>query len=251
MDKKGSKNTYHGQSKTRLYKIWVDMKRRCDNPNRKHYERYGGRGIAYCQEWKDFSSFYKWAMENGYSEELTLDRINNDGNYEPNNCRWTNHKEQMNNTSRNHVISFNGKTQNLTQWAEEYGLSYNLLRDRLMLGWTFDDALNVQPSTKNKQEKLLTFNGVTMNLTQWSKELNLCRRTITERLKRGLPTEQVLSTGRLDHGKPITYKGETHNITEWAKILNLKPQIIVDRLGKLGWNVEKTLSTPYLGRKGE
>jgi hypothetical protein len=91
--------TKHGLTykNPRLYSIWESLKRRCNNKNFKHYHRYGGRGISYCKEWENYGIFYNWAVNNGYSAILTLDRINNDGNYEPNNCKWSTRKEQANN----------------------------------------------------------------------------------------------------------------------------------------------------------
>lgn len=90
----------HGMCKTRIYQCWADMKRRCNNQNSPFYHRYGGRGIKVCDDWnKDFLCFYKWAMENGYRDNLSLDRIDNDGNYEPANCKWsTQHEQSMNKT---------------------------------------------------------------------------------------------------------------------------------------------------------
>ena len=131
----------HGLSNTHLFRIWCDMRKRCTNPNQKHYHRYGGRGITVCEEWQSFELFYKWAMANGYQDNLTIDRIDNNGNYEPNNCRWSTQKEQQNNRSTNKLITFDGETLNLTQWSEKTGISYRKLVDRLgKLNWSVERA---------------------------------------------------------------------------------------------------------------
>ncbi|OEH55922.1 hypothetical protein AQ616_18975 [Oceanobacillus sp. E9] len=91
----------HGQTKTRLYYVWNSMRMRCRNPNTNNYHNYGGRGISVCKEWNDsFEPFYEWAVKNGYRPGLTIERINNDGNYEPSNCKWATYKEQSANTRR-------------------------------------------------------------------------------------------------------------------------------------------------------
>src|SRR5206468_9297058 len=104
----------HGMKGTRLYTIWKGMRYRCLNPNNCNYHNYGGKGIAVCEEWQSsFLSFYNWSMENGYSDTLSIDRIDNNGNYEPSNCKWSNHSEQQINRSIATSFTHNGKTQTL------------------------------------------------------------------------------------------------------------------------------------------
>lgn len=127
----------HGLANTKLYKSWQRMKVRCYNKNYSHYKDYGGRGIAVCDEWlHDVVSFYNWAMDNGYQEGLTLDRINVNGNYEPSNCRWITNDEQQNNRRNNIKITYNGKTQTITQWANELGIKRDLIERRYHRGYT-------------------------------------------------------------------------------------------------------------------
>lgn len=123
-------HTIHGGSGSKLYKAWGSMKERCDNPVHPNYGHYGGRGIRYCEEWKDFQSFETWALSHGYAEGLTIDRKDNDGNYTPENCRWATMKEQNNNRRDNIRVKLNGETMMLKQAAERTGLPYGALRQR-------------------------------------------------------------------------------------------------------------------------
>ena len=109
---------------TRLYSIWQGIKSRCYNEHNARYDRYGGRGIKVCDEWRnDFVNFYNWAIKNGYSADLTIDRINNDGDYCPENCHWATAKEQCNNRSTNILIKIGNATKTLTQWCEIFELN--------------------------------------------------------------------------------------------------------------------------------
>lgn len=136
-------NTTHGDRYTRLYRVWAHMKERCFNPNSISYENYGGRGITVCAEWKqDFVAFRDWAMENGYSDELQIDRIDNDGNYCPENCRWSTRKEQSLNRRSNVFLTFNGKRQTVREWAIEIGISPKVLYDRIKSGWPIERVLS-------------------------------------------------------------------------------------------------------------
>lgn len=144
--KSETKHSIHGLKHTRMYNIWHGMKARCYNPNNKDYCNYGARGIVMCDEWKnDFQAFYDWAMANGYSDNLTIDRINNDRNYEPSNCEWVTTHKQNQNKRNNIYLTFNGKTQLLSRWAEETGISVGVLSRRIINGWSVEDALTIKP----------------------------------------------------------------------------------------------------------
>ena len=132
----------HGLSKTRIYAIWCHMKDRCYNQNETKYKDYGGRGITICDEWlHDFQAFYDWAMANGYADNLTIDRKDVNGNYCPENCRWANAKTQASNKRTSHLISYNGKTQTMKQWADELGIKYPKLASRInTLHWDIEKA---------------------------------------------------------------------------------------------------------------
>lgn len=134
--------TTHGKSKKRVYRIYHHMKERCYSPKDKRFSDYGGRGIAICREWKDsFESFYSWAMDNGYQDDLSIDRIDNDGNYEPSNCRWVTSIEQGRNKRTTRNLTLNGETKALSGWAEQYGIPPGRLWGRLRAGWKLEDAL--------------------------------------------------------------------------------------------------------------
>lgn len=100
LEKAGKHLTKHNLSNTRIYRIWKDMLRRCNNPNRINYKDYGGRGIKVCDEWKDFINFYDWSMNNGYEEHLSIERVDVNGNYEPDNCEWITNQQQKSNTRK-------------------------------------------------------------------------------------------------------------------------------------------------------
>lgn len=138
-------NYIHGKSNHRLHGIWRGMKKRCYDTNSPDYRKYGGRGIVLCEEWKnDFMPFYEWAIRHGYRPDLSIDRIDVDGNYEPNNCRWADDKIQGNNKRNNHYVTYNGKTLTITEWSELCGIHRKTITDRLdRLGWSVERALTI------------------------------------------------------------------------------------------------------------
>jgi hypothetical protein len=128
----------HGDTHTMIYDIWRGIKARCNNPKSPCYNRYGGRGIKICDEWsKSYKKFkdYVSKLDNFGLKGYSLDRINNDGNYEPGNVRWADAKTQANNKCTNHYLSLNGKTQTITQWSRELNIKPNTLRNRIQMGW--------------------------------------------------------------------------------------------------------------------
>lgn len=145
------KQTTHGESKTRLYHEWQQMKRRCNNPNYKFYPYYGGRGIIICDEWQsDFEAFRAWSLSHGYDDSLTLDRIDSNGNYEPANCRWATRKTQQNNTRRTRLFTINGKTKSIAEWCRIYNAPHERVRRRVINeGWEIEKALTTPPLKRN------------------------------------------------------------------------------------------------------
>lgn len=132
----------HGQSKTRLYNIWQGMKQRCYDSNTKEYRLYGERGIGICKEWMTSTCFLEWAMGNGYEDHLTIDRINNDGNYEPDNCRWATLKEQARNKRNTHTLSIGAESMCISAWSALLDIPINTIVNRLSRGLSDIDALS-------------------------------------------------------------------------------------------------------------
>ena len=141
-------------SKTRLYRIWSLIKDRCENENNPAYQRYGGKGVKLCDEWHSPSTFFEWALNHGYQEDLTIDRIDSNGDYCPENCRWADLITQGNNTCKNRFITFNGKTQTLAQWCREYGMPYKTVHCRInRYGWDLRKALETPIDTRKRNAK--------------------------------------------------------------------------------------------------
>ncbi|HDR4589362.1 hypothetical protein JC777_00225 (plasmid) [Bacillus cytotoxicus] len=133
----------------RLYRIWCNMKSRCYNENIPNFKNYGGRGIAVCNEWRnDFTSFLNWSLENGYKNDLLIDRIDNNGNYEPTNCRWTTRKQQNLNRRNNRLVTIDGVTRSFSEWADDFGISRSTALCRVQAGKTEQEAL-ITPVIKN------------------------------------------------------------------------------------------------------
>ena len=130
-----------GYSDTRLYRIWVNMHARCYNEKHDAFKWYGEKGISVCSLWHEFIPFREWALSNGYDDNLSIDRISSNGNYIPDNCRWQNQKQQMNNVSSNKIILFEGSEYTQSEFADKFGLNYHTVRNRIRLGWTLEEII--------------------------------------------------------------------------------------------------------------
>ena len=128
--------------RTRIYKIWCGMRERCNRVNHPGYKNYGGRGIRVCPEWDDYVAFRDWAISNGYSDNLTIDRIDVDGNYCPENCRWITQQEQQRNRRNNHYVDYKGQRYILKDLARLKGMGWTTLKYRLEKGWSVEDAVD-------------------------------------------------------------------------------------------------------------
>lgn len=204
-------NLKHGHHGERLYNVWKGMKERCNNENHVSYKNYGGRGIGVCEEWnEDYSSFYNWAINAGYDEnakrgELTLDRVDTNGDYCPSNCRWVNQRVQANNRRYNVRIEYNGEAKTLSEWEEDTGLDRRLLYERI---YTYHYDV----------EKAFTKPVVTAEHPE-------------------------MASGR-SRNRIVEYNGEKRTVAEWAKIYGMSPDTLWARLFQMKWDVETALTKP-------
>jgi len=169
----------HGKAKTTEYHVWSRMKRRCLDEKNNRYPRYGGRGIIVCDRW--LNSFENFLVDMGVrpSKSHSIDRINNDGNYEPSNCRWADDKTQANNTSRTIKLNISGVTKPITAWAEECNLDRSVIVARLANGDVGEDLIRPSGLRTNK----ITFNGITDTYLGWSKRTGIKSETISQRIR--------------------------------------------------------------------
>lgn len=133
--------TKHNMTNTKLFNVWRTMKERCNNKSYRQYKDYGGRGISLCDEWEEFKPFMEWSLENGYKEGLSIDRIDNDGNYCPENCRWTTVRVQSRNRRANRILEYGGEKHCVAEWSEILGVRANTIFWRLSQGWSTEEAL--------------------------------------------------------------------------------------------------------------
>lgn len=169
-----------GFSKTRLYQIYYKMIDRCTKKYCRNYNNYGGRGIEVCKEWKEsYISFYKWAMNNGYNDNLTIDRIDSNGNYEPNNCRWVTYKVQNNNRRSNVYFTYNGERRTMKEWSELLNIPYITIQRRY---YRFGNNPEKIFNKEKYNTMFVTYKGEKKSLVEWSNILGFPRDILYKRL---------------------------------------------------------------------
>ena len=245
--KKFKSNIKHGKCYSQIYHVWANMKKRCYNKNSEDYYLYGGRGIQVSKDWFKFEKFY---LDLGdVPRNKYLERINNNGNYCKENCKWATLSEQSRNTRRNHLVIYKNKTQPLINWAEELNMSYTMLRKRLREGWSIEKVFE---TPTNDHVHYITYKGVTKRLVDWAKELGINKRTLRDRYLNNWSEEKIFEP-IVNHGNQsnhfITYTGITKTIGEWARYLGIKRQTLSSRIFKSKWSIEKAFETPVVKKE--
>jgi hypothetical protein len=163
LQKKNPPARKHGQTQTRLYRIWVGIKNRVFNNNERSYVDYGGRGISICDSWKDnFEEFQDWSLRNGYQDTLSIERKDNNGNYCPENCKWATDLEQAKNKRSNRVVTIGEETLHLQEWCRRYKIKHNTVCQRVTYGWTYEEAIVTPIGQKRATIKKTTIAEVTL-----------------------------------------------------------------------------------------
>lgn len=195
-ERTGAANRTHGGGRTRLYATWIGMKSRCGNPKNKSFDRYGQRGIKICPEWEnDFPTFRAWALANGYRDDLTIERKEVNGDYEPSNCTWIPLEDQGRNTARVMKILAFGETKTLADWSRDprCRTGYLTLYNRLKNGWEPETAITT-PSQDNRHD--VTAFDKTKTICDWLRDPRcvVCNNTLRNRLRSGWNAEAAITT---------------------------------------------------------
>lgn len=239
--------------RTAEYITWVGMNQRCVNPSASGYDRYGGRGIRVCERWRGSYEAFLEDMGRKPSRAHTIERRDNNGHYEPRNCKWAVLAEQARNRRNNNKITAFGQTRCITDWAVRIGVAPSTVVRRMKLGWSSEDAVSLPPRTQRRTE--VTHDGVCMSVGKWARKTGLRAQTIMHRLDCGWTVGDALTSkpGALGVGRPtavfLTAFGETLSVAEWTRRLGVARNTIRERLAR-GWAIERAVTTKSTRRKG-
>lgn len=249
-------NLVHDCCKDEFYHTWWAMMQRCYNKDHHNYARYGARGIVVCNEWHDPQNFITWAHSTVGNKDnlLTLDRIDNNKGYSPQNCRWATIKQQARNRSTTRYETINGETKPLKEWCEIYGIDYSVVITRCnRLGWDIEDAIKTPKQDKNENLihsrpdiKKVEIDGEVKSISEWAKVYGVRSDRIYRRIRSGMsPYDAIIYTiQNIKCGNfCVKYHGETKSLSEWAKILGKDYKFLYQRIKK-GWTPERAFETP-------
>ena len=210
------------KERKRLNSIYNGMRLRCYNENNVNYKYYGGKGVTICNEWLlSFENFFDWAINNGYNENLTIDRIDSEKEYSPDNCKWSTKKEQAYNRSMSVKLTLNGITMYMTEWAEELNIDKTTLSWRYKQGWSDEKILTTKPSDR---EIKITYKNETHTMSEWSKILNIPKSRLSNRKRRGWTDKETIEGKRENVNRSkvfIEYNGSRKSLKDWAEELGL------------------------------
>jgi len=230
-------------SRERLYTLWIGIRQRCNNPSHISYKYYGEKGIKVCSQWEnDYGEFKKWALENGYDETLprgeqTIDRIDSNKDYCPENCRWVTIQEQQKNKDRTNFFECYGEIHTLSEWAEITGIRQSILHSRIYAyKWDIKDAIE-RPigKTHGKNFIYVIYNCEEKSLIEISKETGIAYSVLKERYKKGISIEETVKEYKQNNGltaKKYEYNGERLSIPEWSVKLGVSEDTLRYRLKK-------------------
>lgn len=241
---------YKDKTKERLYRVWNNIKKRCYEPTNNHYKRYGGRGIKLCDEWLTFDNFYNWAIQSGYKVELlknnknkwSIDRIDNNGNYEPTNCRWVDFITQQYNKEKTIYLIYDNRRYNLLELSNQLGINKYCLKSRIKRSWDID-KLNKPIIEKNKEKVI--YNGKKYTYAELAKLTNNTTKNIYRRIAiLGWSVEDAISLPSCKYStkiKTFEYKGKQMTITDIAKDLGIGRTTLQYRLQQCNYDLQKVL----------
>jgi hypothetical protein len=229
------------EKKGPLWSIWKGIKQRCYSKGNRAYKNYGGRGIKMCDRWK--KSFEAFCEDMGPRPEgYAIERIDNDGDYEPGNCRWATQKEQCRNKRTNRLVEYNGKLLPVSLVAELVGISPYVIYYRLNRNWPEDKLFRL--CQERMPTETITYKGETAPIGSWAKKVGIHPEALRSRIRNGWTVEKALTKPYIPRSaKTITHNGKTASMKWWAKKTGLNYELIVSRL-RSGWSVENALTVP-------
>lgn len=246
-------NRTHGETHSAEYATWCRMHTRCSNEKIRDYPNYGGRGIRVCERWSGVDGFIRFLEDMGRRPSAlhSIDRIDNDGNYEPGNCRWAKQVMQVMNRRTSSLYTHAGETKTIGAWAKHFGLPQTTLRYRLLIKkMSFLEAVGKPVERRNLAK--IEYGGRMVSLSELAKITGVPYDVLHGRLNNGMPLEEAIKSAPLRVRRhTLAYAGVTKSLVEWAKLTGIGEDALRSRIIKSKWTAERALTTPPEGRENE